>query len=262
MKANSNKKKCIGIIVLVSLLGFFLYPAGNLGETKPGENTNNEFMSKKRPPEEKDFTSKRAEMVKLIKYFGIKDIHVISAMSNVRRHLYIPKPMRRECDPYGNHPCPIGYGQTISQPLIVAYMTEKLRLKKSEKVLEIGTGSGYQAAILAEMGADVYSIEIIPGLYAHARDVLTAEGYTNVHLLRGDGYQGWPEHAPFDAVIVTCAPENVPEKLVEQLKEGGRMIVPVGTGNQRLVIFRKEKSKITRINDIEVRFVPMVHEKK
>jgi protein-L-isoaspartate(D-aspartate) O-methyltransferase len=141
-------------------------------------------------------------------------------------------------------------------------MTERMKLKKGEKVLEIGTGSGYQAGILAEMGVNVYTIEIIKELAEHAKKVLTSEGYKNIRFLRGDGYRGWPEHAPYDAVIVTCAPDKVPQKLVEQLKEGGRMIVPVGTWSQRLIILRKKKGKVVKENDLAVRFVPMVHEKK
>lgn len=262
MKTNVIIKLFVTTAVLVVSFIFFLYPfRSDLMGHGSGEKFN-ENNGMKKPVDKNDFSAERAGMVRLIKYLGIKDTRVTSAMKKVRRHLFVPVLYRQKCDPYGNHPCPIGYGQTISQPYIVAYMTEKLRLKKGEKVLEIGTGSGYQAAILAEMGADVYSIEIINELYDHARQILSAEGYTNVHLLRGDGYRGWPEYAPFDAIIVTCAPDNVPQKLIEQLKEGGRMIVPVGEWNQRLVIFRKKKGKIIRVNDISVRFVPMIQEKK
>jgi protein-L-isoaspartate(D-aspartate) O-methyltransferase len=134
-------------------------------------------------------------------------------------------------------------------------------IRAGEKVLEIGTGSGYQAAILAELGADVCSIEIVPELAAHARKALDAQGYSKVKTLAGDGYKGWPEHAPFDVVIVTCAPESVPRALAEQLKEGGRMIVPVGTDFQRLVVLRKKAGQIKQEDDIAVRFVPMVHGK-
>lgn len=197
-------------------------------------------------------------MIATLKAYGIKDPEVLRAMETVRRHEYIPVSHRHAADPYGDHPCPIGHGQTISQPYIVAYMTERIAPKKGEKILEIGTGSGYQAAILAELGADVYTIEIIPELADHAREVLAAEGYQQVHVLTGDGYKGWPEHAPFDAVIVTCAPEDIPAALVEQLKEGGRMILPLGTGLQRLVILLKKEGRVTVVNDLPVRFVPMV----
>jgi len=201
----------------------------------------------------------REEMVRQVRAYGVRDERVLAAMAKVRRHLFIPEEYRSRDDPYGDHPCSIGYGQTISQPFIVAYMTERVNVKPGEKVLEIGTGSGYQAAILAELGAEVYSIEIIPALAEHARRVLAAEGYDRVHVLTGDGYKGWPEHAPFDVIIVTCAPEEVPQALVEQLKDGGRMILPLGAGVQRLVVLRKRSGKVSQEEDIMVRFVPMVH---
>ena len=211
---------------------------------------------------ENDYRRKRQRMVQLLKFYGIKDKRVLAAMNKVKRHMYIPGNYRRRVEAYGDHPCPIGYNQTISQPYIVAYMTEKLNVKPGEKVLEIGTGSGYQAAILAELGAKVFSMEIVPQLALHAQKTLKNEGYGEVKVLRGDGYQGWPDHAPFDLIIVTCAPEKVPQKLVKQLKEGGRMILPVGQPyRQRLVILRKVKGKVKKENDLSVMFVPMVHEK-
>lgn len=200
----------------------------------------------------------RAAMIETLKAYGIRDPEVLRAMSVVRRHVYIPEAYRGVADPYGDHPCPIGHGQTISQPYIVAYMTERIAPKPGEKILEIGTGSGYQAAILAELGADVYTIEIIPELAEHARRVLAQEGYSNVHVLTGDGYQGWPEYAPFNAIIVTCAPDEIPPVLIEQLAEGGRMILPLGTGFQRLVILRKKGNRVETLEDLPVRFVPMV----
>ena len=203
--------------------------------------------------------SQRKAMVEQLKKYSISDTRVLDAMQSVRRHRYIPEPYRKRVDPYGDHPCPIGFEQTISQPFIVAYMTERMKIQPGEKVLEIGTGSGYQAAILAELQANVYSIEIIPQLADHARRVLADEGYEEVHVLTGDGYKGWPQHAPFDAVIVTCAPENVPQALVDQVKDSGRMILPVGARAQRLVILRKQAGKLKREDDIMVRFVPMVH---
>jgi protein-L-isoaspartate(D-aspartate) O-methyltransferase len=212
-----------------------------------------------RTPEDADLATMRLAMVQQLRDYHINDECILKAMGKVRRHLFIPEASRRPSECYGDHPCPIGYGQTISQPYIVAYMTEKLVLKPGDKVLEIGTGSGYQAAVLAECGADVYSIEIIPELARHARSVLDAEGYPRVHVLTGDGYNGWPQFSPFDAIIVTCAPEDVPRALEEQLKEGGRMIVPVGLGAQRLVILRKKGGKIDQEEDLPVRFVPMVH---
>ncbi len=200
-------------------------------------------------------------MIAQIERYGIRDPRVIRAMAQVQRHRFIPEKYLEACNAYGDHPCPIGFGQTISQPFIVAYMTERIAPEAGEKVLEIGTGSGYQAAILAELGADVYSIEIIPELADHARRALSEEGYAKVHVRTGDGYKGWPEHAPFDAIIVTCAPDDVPPALVEQLKDGGRMIVPVGEGAQRLVILRKKDGKAEKEEDLAVVFVPMVHGK-
>ena len=201
-------------------------------------------------------------MVRGLRRYGVHDEHVLAAMGKVRRHIFIPENYRDRRDAYGDYPSPIGHGQTISQPYIVAYMTEKLKVKRGDRILEIGTGSGYQAAILAECGAEVYSIEIVPELAQHARDVLDKEGYKNVHVLTGDGYKGWPEKSPFDAIIATCAPEEVPQALVDQLKDGGRMILPVGDfGYQRLVILRKKSGKISEEDDLPVRFVPMVRQK-
>ena len=203
--------------------------------------------------------SERQEMVRQLRSYKIKDERILAAMSKVRRHVFIPKSFRRRGLAYGDHPCSIGFDQTISQPYIVAYMTERLNLRPGERVLEVGTGSGYQAAILAECGADVYSIEIIPELAKHAEAVLDTEGCDNVHVLSGDGYKGWPEHSPFDAIIVTCAPEDVPQALVDQLNDGGRMIIPVGKGFQRLVLLRKTAGRVEHEEDLPVRFVPMVH---
>ncbi len=209
---------------------------------------------------EKVRSASRDRMVRQLERHGIRDKKVLAAMETVPRHLFIPEKYRDTYDPYGDHPGPIGYGQTISQPYIVAYMTERLDLKPGEKVLEIGTGSGYQAAVLAALGAEVYSIEIVSGLAEHARTVLADQSIEKVHLLTGDGYKGWPEHAPFDAIIVTCGPEKIPRALVEQLKEGGRMILPLGArSHQRLVICRKKDGEVVVEEDLPVRFVPMVH---
>jgi len=202
--------------------------------------------------------AERNAMVSDLRRYRIQDERVIEAMAKVRRHVYIPAALRGHADPYGDHPCPIGYGQTISQPYIVAYMTQRIEVKPGMKILEIGTGSGYQAAVLAEMGAKVYSIEIVPELADHAQTVLAEEGYTNVVVKCGDGYKGWPEHAPFDAIIVTCAPSEIPEELALELKDGGRMILPVGVGVQQLVILEKDGDKFHEIPDMFVRFVPMV----
>lgn len=211
-------------------------------------------------PEEVIWAGERREMVAVLKRYDIRDQRILDAMGRIRRHMFIPEAHRRHGVAYGDHPWSIGEGQTISQPFIVAYMTEKLGIQPGERVLEIGTGSGYQAAVLAELGAQVYSVEIIPELAEHAMAVLAAEGFSNrVSVLTGDGYKGWAEHAPFDAVIVTCAPADVPRALVDQLKEGGRMILPVGVFmEQRLVILRKQAGQVRIENDLAVRFVPMV----
>ena len=187
---------------------------------------------------------------------NITNALVLAAMRKVPRHEFVPERLRAQA--YWDCPLPIGYDQTISQPFIVAFMTEQLEPKPSDKVLEVGTGSGYQAAVLAEVTAKVYTIEIIEGLAERAEATLKRLGYTNVFVRAGDGYKGWPEAAPFDAIIVTCAPENVPPPLVAQLKEGGRMIIPVGSAwNQELVLLRRQDGKLERSAVLPVRFVPM-----
>ncbi len=186
----------------------------------------------------------------------IRDPAVLRAMGKVPRHRFVPKEVVGAA--YDDCPLPIGYGQTISQPYVVAFMTEQLGLKPHDRVLEIGTGSGYQAAILAEIVAEVYTVEIITPLAERAEATLVDLGYTNIHVRAGDGYLGWPEAAPFDAIIVTCAPENVPPPLIDQLKDGGRMIIPVGpTYAQELVLLRKQGGKVKRQAVLPVRFVPM-----
>ena len=170
---------------------------------------------------------------------GIRTAGVLEAMRRVPRHRFVPPELEGEA--YEDHPLRIGNGQTISQPYIVAYMTDALELEPSHKVLEIGTGSGYQAAVLAERVREVYTIEIVAELADRATRVLRDLGYANVHVRHGDGYAGWLEHAPFDAIMVTAAPDHVPEPLVQQLAPGGRMIIPVGKGNQELRLIRKRK---------------------
>jgi len=188
---------------------------------------------------------------------GIKSPRVLDAIRKVERHKFVP----RELMPfaYADGPLPIGYGQTISQPYIVAYMTDELRLEPKDKVLEIGTGSGYQAAILGELAQEVYTIEIVEPLAKRSKERLEELGYKNVHVRHGDGYKGWPGEAPFDAIIVTAAPPKIPQALIDQLRSpGGRMIVPVGDYFQELVLIHKTASGIKRERKIPVRFVPMV----
>jgi protein-L-isoaspartate(D-aspartate) O-methyltransferase len=191
----------------------------------------------------------------------ITNVHVLAAMGRVPRHEFVPEPLR--ADAYSDGPLPIGYSQTISQPFVVAFMTEQLEPKPTDRVLEIGTGSGYQAAVLAGLVADVYTIEIIDEIAQRAAADLNRLGYTNVHVRTGDGYQGWAKAAPFDAIIVTCAPEKVPQPLIGQLKEGGRIIIPVGlAGRQDLVLLRKRGGKLEQHAVLPVSFVPMTGEAK
>jgi protein-L-isoaspartate(D-aspartate) O-methyltransferase len=189
---------------------------------------------------------------------GIADQRVLAAMEKVPRHHFVPEAERASA--YDDNPLPIGHGQTISQPYIVAFMTEALRLTPDDVVLEIGTGSGYQAAILGELAREVYTIELVPELAASATRTLASEGYQNVHVRAGDGYLGWPEHAPFSKIIVTAAPEVVPEALVNQLAVGGTLILPVGPqhGAQELRILTKSATGVTTERSLAVRFVPMV----
>lgn len=197
-------------------------------------------------------------LVTQLKLQGIKDARVLKAMSTVAREAFVPTEWQRYA--YADSPLPIGYAQTISQPFIVAYMTEALALTGAEKVLEIGTGSGYQAAILAELAQEVYSIELIPALAKQAKASLDSTGVSNVTVKQGDGTLGWPEHQPFDAIIVTAAAESLPLALVAQMKVGGRMILPIGTTSQTLLLLHKTKTDIVKETLIPVRFVPLIPE--
>jgi protein-L-isoaspartate(D-aspartate) O-methyltransferase len=207
-----------------------------------------------------EFAAKRQQMVQeQLKPRGIHDERVLAALAKVPREGFVPENLRAKS--YADSALPIGHDQTISQPFIVAYMTEQLRLQPNDRVLEIGTGSGYQAAVLAELAKDVYTIEIIEPLAKDASARLARLGYNNAHVKVGDGYQGWPEVAPFDAVIVTCAPDKVPQPLTQQLKEGGRMIIPVGTGlDQQLFLLEKKDGQMAERAILPVRFVPMAGE--
>jgi protein-L-isoaspartate(D-aspartate) O-methyltransferase len=209
-------------------------------------------------PDTDFYTKQRNRMVRdQIESRGVRDLRVLNALRMVPRHLFVPEGSRNEA--YDDYPLPIGQGQTISQPYIVAYMTEQLELKGNEKVLEIGAGSGYQTAVLAELVKYVYTIEFIDTLAQAAADRLKELHYDNVRVKSGDGYAGWAVHAPFDAIIVTAAAPYVPESLIAQLKDGGRLIIPLGDGfdSQVLTLIRKKGDRLTRTILEPVRFVPM-----
>jgi protein-L-isoaspartate(D-aspartate) O-methyltransferase len=207
-------------------------------------------------PLDDELAARRRSMVETqIRGRGIADARVLEAMAAVPRHRFI-----RSADvnlAYGDYPVDIGLGQTISQPYIVAFMSEALDLKPTDRVLEIGTGSGYQTAVLAELAAEVFSIEVVPEHAAAAAGILRELGYTNVRLRSGDGYSGWPDAAPFDAVIVTAAPDHLPQPLVDQLKVGGRLVVPIGRGDQALLTLYKDDDGLREASRLPVRFVPL-----
>lgn len=212
--------------------------------------------------DEHDMDEQRERMVdRQIERRGIENPRVLQALRDVKRHLFVPPDEVSEA--YEDHPLPIGHGQTISQPYIVALMTESIDPRASDRVLEIGTGSGYQAAVLSKLVKSVHSIEIVEVLGREAQKRLKDLGYDNVTVRIGDGYQGWPEQAPFDAIVVTAAPPEVPQALIDQLAEGGRMVVPVGTAFQELMLIEKKKGgEVTKRVITAVRFVPMVKGKE
>ena len=202
------------------------------------------------------FETERARMVnEQLKARDIRDERVFNAMLKVPRHLFVPAALRAQA--YSDSPLPIGHDQTISQPYIVAFMTQGLKIEPGSRVLEIGTGSGYQAAILGVLAKEVYTIEIVQPLAERARATLAEQGHRNVHVRHGNGYLGWPEHAPFDRIMVTAAPDEVPPALVEQLKVGGLMAIPVGTTSQELRILRRTATGVETLETLPVRFVPM-----
>ncbi len=207
--------------------------------------------------QQQDFAKQRSEMVRSqIVQRGVKDSATLAAMRKVPRHLFVPSQIVK--DAYDDRPLPIGFGQTISQPYIVAYMTEIIKLKTDHRILEIGTGSGYQAAILAEIVKEVYTIEIVDTLGKLARNRLELLNYKNITVKIGDGYHGWKDKSPFDAIVVTAAAEHIPPPLIEQLKEGGRMIIPVGSPFmvQQLMLVEKKNGKPRTSSLMPVRFVP------
>ena len=199
----------------------------------------------------------RERMLDTLRWHGIRDERLLAAMRAVPRHRFIPLRYRCE-DAYGDHPCSIGAGQTISQPFIVAHMALRLEVRPGMRVLEIGTGCGYQAAVLAELGAHVYTIERLADLAAYARETLAACGYGTVQVRVGDGYAGWPEEAPFAGILAACAAPRVPPALLAQLADGGRLILPVGGEPQRLLLLRRHGDQTEQTEDLWVRFVPMV----
>jgi protein-L-isoaspartate(D-aspartate) O-methyltransferase len=206
---------------------------------------------------DRDWDAARRRMVDTqIRARDVSSPAVLKAMARVPRHLFVPLEVRAFA--YDDRPLPIGQGQTISQPFIVGYMTQALQTSPGDRVLEIGTGSGYQAAVLAEMVREVFTVEIVPELADRARRTLADLGYRNVHVRTGNGYLGWPEHAPFPRIIVTAAPEEIPPALVAQLAVGGTMVLPVGTGLQEITIVTKTVGGVTQKKTLAVRFVPMV----
>lgn len=243
----------LAILLLAACTGT---PAGPPGRSTPTPSPGPTAIPSER---EQRFAQQREQMVvKTIKNRGITDEDVLRAMENVPRHLFVPEEQRPQA--YGDYPLPIGFGQTISQPYIVAMMTELLELEEGDKVLEVGTGSGYQAAVLAELpGVEVYTLEIVPELARRAEETLDELGYTDVHCKQGDGYYGWPEHAPFEGIIVTAAPDHVPQPLTEQLAINGRMVIPIGPrgGYQTLWKFVKQPDgEMKAYNKGGVAFVP------
>lgn len=195
-----------------------------------------------------------------LKARDIRDARVLDAMRKVPRHLFVPEPQR--ADAYADFPLPIGYAQTISQPYIVAFMTQALQIEPGDRILEIGTGSGYQAAVLSVLAKAVYTIEIVAPLAERARETLTTLGYRNIEVRTGNGYLGWPEHAPYDRIMVTAAPDEIPPALVQQLKIGGVMAIPVGTVFQELRILRRTATGTQTLGTLPVRFVPMTGKPK
>lgn len=206
----------------------------------------------------RDWDAERRRMVdEQLRARDIRSARVLDAMLRVPRHLFVPEPQRTES--YSDSPLPIGYAQTISQPYIVAFMTQALDVAPGHRVLEVGTGSGYQAAILGALAKDVYTIEIVAPLAERARELLSALGYRNIQVRTGNGYLGWPEHAPYDRIMVTAAPDEVPTALLQQLKLGGLIVIPVGTVAQELRILRRTVTGTETLGTLPVRFVPMTN---
>lgn len=246
-----------GLIVLLLFGGCIQQAAPSSGENSAIAAQSEQEALK----EDQKFIAARQQMVETqLKPRDISSEKVLNAMAKVQRQLFVPENLQEQA--YADNPLPIGFGQTISQPYVVAFMTQALDIKEGEKVLEIGSGSGYQAAILAELTDNVYTIEIIPKLAENAKRNLKAAGYSNVQVLNADGYFGWQQHAPFDAIIITAATTHVSTPLIEQLKGNGRMILPLGSTlyYQTLTLITKKDSELETSYLIGVRFVPMTGE--
>ena len=259
-KKRSQRRRSPSLYLRFALISFtLLSPACAQEAQKPQSQPETENQTTKTESQDERWTVQRQTLVNDLRSgrYRIKSDKVLAAMGKTPRHEFMPDDVRNLA--YADRPLPIGHNQTISQPYIVAFMTEQLEPEAHERVLEIGTGSGYQAAVLSELVKEVYTIEIVEPLAKSATETLERLDYQNVHVKAGDGYQGWPEHAPFDAIIVTCAPNAIPEPLVEQLKEGGRMIIPVGPvgGVQELYLLEKKNDKVSQKAVLPVRFVPM-----
>ncbi len=235
------------------LVGLFLFALPGCAPTKFEQSAAQQVS-------DDQYAKQRRQLVEELRSEGITSQAVLNALLKVPRHKFVPSSYRHLA--YRNRPLPIGQDQTISQPFIVGYMTEAAEIAPGERVLEIGTGSGYQAAVLAELAKEVYTIEIIPELAESARTLLREMGYKNVQVKTGNGYEGWAEHAPFDAIVVTAAPDEVPKALVEQLAVRGKMVVPVGSGFQQMVIITKTDSGVVERRTIPVAFVPMTGKPK
>lgn len=242
-----KRKRCMTDVVGISILAVFMI-AGLA------------YFAWPRASDETQDEARRKMVDWQIKRRGIVETRVLNAMLKVERHLFVPADVASYA--YEDHPLPIGEDQTISQPYIVALMTYLLKPKETDTVLEIGTGSGYQAAILAELTREVYTIEIVEPLGKRAEKLLEELNYENIHVRIGDGYKGWPEKAPFDKIIVTAAPDHVPQPLVDQLKNGGILVIPVGQTHQELLVVTKDEKGVRQENVLPVRFVPMTGEAK
>jgi protein-L-isoaspartate(D-aspartate) O-methyltransferase len=258
------KRLALGILLVIGVVGTILVlmrafrtPAGSQ-RAAPAATGSAPPVASAAPSLTDKFADLRLAMVsQQIEARDVKDPDVLDVMRRGPRHQFVPPDMISKA--YADHPLPIGYGQTISQPYIVALMTEALKIQPGDKVLEIGTGSGYQAAVLAELGADVYSVEILPELAQQAGERLSSLGYEDVQILNADGYFGWQEHAPYDAIIVTAAPDHLPQPLITQLRDGGRMVVPIGPQGaiQTLWLFVRSGDDVQASNLGEVVFVPL-----